>query len=191
MSIHELLGARWSPRAFDPAPVEASTLMELFEAARWAPSCFNDQPWSFVVARRGEGDAWERLLGCLVEFNQSWAKTAPVLMLAVARRGFERNGKENRHAWYDTGQAMANLLVQATHAGLYVHQMAGFDADLARERFAIPDDHDAVAAAALGRLGDPGALPDDMEEKDPGERERKALESFVFDGHWATPLSGG
>lgn len=190
MSVHDLLKQRWSPRAFAPEAIEESTLVDLLEAARWAPSCYNDQPWSFIVARRGAGDAWERMLGCLVEFNQSWAQTAPVLMLAVARRGFARNGEPNRHAWYDTGQAMANLLVQATHAGLYVHQMAGFDAELARERFGIPDDHDAIAAAALGRLGDPSTLPEGMDEKDPHERERKPLAAFAFDGRWDAPLPG-
>ena len=187
--IHDLLTRRWSPRAFDVRDVDADKLQRLFEAARWAPSCFNDQPWFFIVGRRGQGTAYERLYECLVEFNQSWAVTAPVLLINVARAVFARNGNPNRHAWYDCGQAMGNLLIEATHLGLVVHQMAGFDPELAREKFAIPAGFDAVAAAALGYVGDERLLPDGVEEKNPEERERKPLADFVFGDHWMTPFS--
>ncbi len=190
LEIHDLLIRRWSPRAFAARDVEPEKLQRLFEAARWAPSCFNDQPWFFIVGQRGQGDAYERLLECLVEFNQSWAVTAPVLLVNVARAGFAYNGKPNRHAWYDVGQAMAQLLVEATHLGLVAHQMAGFDPDLARAKFDIPDGFDAVAAAALGYVGDPGDLPEGVEEKKPDERERKPVDEFVFGDGWNTPFLG-
>jgi nitroreductase len=186
--IHDLLQNRWSPRAFSRQDVEPAKLRRLFEAARWAPSCFNDQPWFFIIGCRGRGDASDRLFDCLIEFNQSWAVTAPVLLINVARTGFAYNGNPNRHAWYDTGQAMGNLLVEATHLGLVVHQMAGFDPELARAQFKIPDGYDAVAAAALGYVGDPSALPEGVDEKKRDERERKPLEEFVFSDSWNVPF---
>lgn len=189
LEIHDLLTDRWSPRAFAEQDVEPEKLRRLFEAARWAPSCFNDQPWFFIVGRRGQGDTYDRLFECLIEFNQLWAVTAPVLLINVARAGFAYNGKPNRHAWYDVGQAMGNLLVEATHLGLVVHQMAGFDPELARTKFDIPQTFDAVAAAALGYVGDPGVLPEGVEEKKPGERERRPLNEFVFGDRWDSPFS--
>src|SRR5881394_2967613 len=125
--IHELLRRRWSPRAFDPnKPVESEKLRACFEAARWAPSSFNEQPWSFIVATRDKPQEYAKLLACLVEKNQSWARSAPVLMIGATSLLWARNGKPNRHAFYDLGQAVAHLTVQATAQGLYLHQMAGF-----------------------------------------------------------------
>jgi nitroreductase len=186
--IHDSISTRWSPRAFSNRAIETGKLRLLFEAARWAPSCYNDQPWYFIVARRGEGDAYERLFDCLVPFNQSWAATAPVLMLSIAREAFAQNDKPNRHAWYDVGQAMGNLLLEATHLGLMVHQMAGFDPDRARLNFSIPDGFSAIAAAALGYVGDPSLLPDGVEEKNPEARERRPIEDFVFTESWNQAL---
>jgi nitroreductase len=189
-AIDPLLAERWSPRAFSDRPVAPDLLLRLFEAARWAPSCYNDQPWYFLLARRGhDDDAYQRLLSCLVPFNQAWAATAPVLMLSIARVTFFRNGKPNIHAWYDVGQAVGNLLCQATALGLYVHQMAGFDATQARALFAVPAGYDPIAVAALGYRGDPAALPPEVEEKSPALRERKPLGEFVFDGGWNVPLA--
>ena len=191
-AIHELLSRRWSPRAFASRAVEADKLALLFEAARWAPSCYNDQPWYFLVARREqETESYQRLLDCLVPFNQAWAATAPVLLLSIARLQFVQNGKPNRHAAYDVGQAVGNLLCQAVHLGLYVHQMAGFDAEQARTAFALPQAFDPIAVAALGYLGDPSVLPPTIEEKAPDQRERKPLSEFVFAGAWQRPLSPG
>lgn len=182
--VHELIRRRWSPRAFADRPVEAETLRLLLEAAQWAPSSYNEQPWAFLVATREDPQEFERLLGCLVPFNQGWAKNAPVLMLSVARLAFERNGKPNRHAYHDVGQAAAQLTFQATALGLFVHQMAGIDAEVARETYCIPEGWDPVAAIALGYPGEPESLPDDLRSKETAERRRKPLEDFVFSGAW-------
>lgn len=188
VEIHNLLMHRWSPRAFSNRDIEKDKLLRLFEAARWAPSCFNEQPWFFIVGCRSQGKTYDDLLECLIEFNQSWAASAPVLILNLARRNFARNGKANAHAWYDVGQAMGNLLVEATYQGLMVHQMAGFDSELARVKFKIPEEFEPVAAAALGYLGDSDVLPDGVEEKARDERERKLLETFVFGTGWEKPF---
>lgn len=182
--IHELIRRRWSPRAFSAQMVEPEKMRSLLEAARWAASCFNEQPWSFIVATKEKSDAFERLLGCLVKANVLWAQHAPVLMLSVARLNFERNGKPNRHAFHDVGLALGNLTVQATALGLSLHQMAGFDVAKAREQFNIPEGHEAVAAIALGYPGDEESLPDDLRERELGPRSRRTLESFVFSSEW-------
>lgn len=186
--IHELLLRRWSPRAFDPRPVEEEKLRQLFEAARWAASSFNDQPWRFIVTRRGE-PAHEKLVACLVPGNAAWAANAPVLALSVASLNFAYNGKPNRHAAHDVGQAVANLLVQATSLGLFAHQMAGFDAEKARESFAIPSDHEPVAAMTIGYPGDPASLPEKLRKGEGGTRTRKPLVELVFGGDWGQPAS--
>jgi len=191
--IHELLRERWSPRAFADRMVEPEKLRSLLEAARWAPSSFNEQPWSFIVATKQHPDEYERLLSCLVEGNVRWAQHAPVLMLSVARLAFERNQKPNRHAFHDVGLAVENLVIQATALGLAVHQMAGFHVDKARELFSIPDGHEPVAALVLGFPGDPAGLPEDLREREVAPRIRKPLESFVFSGQWgqSSPLVDG
>lgn len=185
--IHELLRERWSPRAFADRMVEPEKLRSLLEAARWAPSSFNEQPWSFIVATKEHPGEYERLLSCLVEGNVRWAQHAPVLMLSVAKLAFERNGKPNRHAFHDVGLAVENLVIQATVLGLAVHQMAGFHVDKARELFSIPDGHEPVAALVLGFPGDPAGLPEDLRERELAPRIRKPLESFVFTGQWGQP----
>jgi len=191
--IHELLRERWSPRAFADRMVEPEELRSLLEAARWAPSSFNEQPWSFIVATKQHPGEYERLLSCLVEGNVRWAQHAPVLMLSVAKLAFERNGKPNRHAFHDVGLAVENLVIQATALGLAVHQMAGFHVDKARELFSIPDGHEPVAALVLGFPGDPAGLPEDLREREVAPRIRKPLESFVFSGQWgqSSPLVDG
>src|SRR5712692_3822648 len=131
--VHELIRRRWSPRAFAGREVEPEKLLSLFEAARWAASCFNEQPWGFVYALRTERARFDALLGCLVPENQAWAKNAPVLMFSMAKLNFAQTGKPNRHAYHDVGMAVGNLLLEATHLGLVVHQMAGFDIGKARE----------------------------------------------------------
>lgn len=183
-AILEVLSQRWSPRAFSARPIEAEKLQALFEAARWAPSCYNDQPWSFVVTRQGMDAQHEALLGSLMPANQAWAATAPVLVLNCVRKNFSHNGKPNRWAHYDLGLAVGNLLGEATHQGLFVHQMAGFDADIAHRALALPDDFDAVAVMALGYLGDPARLPAGVEEKSAALRERKAVADFLHQGRW-------
>jgi len=131
-SIHELIASRWSPYTFDPRPVEPDKLLSCLEAARWAASSYNEQPWSFIVARREDEAQFDQMLGCLVEANRAWAKNAGVLILTVVSRFFTRNGKPNRVAEHDIGLAAGNLTVQATALGLHVHQMAGIDTSSAR-----------------------------------------------------------
>ncbi|MGE0482723.1 MAG: nitroreductase family protein [Gammaproteobacteria bacterium] len=184
--IETLVRNRFSPKAFAPREVDDDILRALFEAARWAPSCYNDQPWHFVVTRRGE-TIHAALLECLATGNQAWAGTAPLLLVGVAREHFAHNGTANRHAWYDLGQAVASLLLVATSHGLHVHQMAGFDAERTATLCALPTGHAAVVVAALGYLGDPARLPPGTVEKDPSTRERKALADFVFAADWGTP----
>ena len=185
--IHDLLSRRWSPRAFAERMVEREKLGSVLEAARWAPSCYNEQPWFFIVATKENPEEYNRLLGCLVEFNQQWAGKAPVLMLSVAKLQFERNQKPNRHATHDVGLATENLVIQATALGLVAHQMAGFDADKAREEFQIPENCEPMAAIALGYPGDPKTLPLELSEKELAPRARKPLASFVFAGRWGAP----
>lgn len=156
--VHELIRRRWSPRAFADRSVASDVLRQVLAAARWAPSAYNEQPWHFIVARREDPDAFAQLLSCLKEGNRRWAQQAPILMLVLAHRNFSHNGAPNPHAWYDTGQAVAYLTLQATALGLYVHQMAGILPDEARRRYAVPEDYDVVVALALGYLGEPACL---------------------------------
>lgn len=182
--IDDLLARRWSPRAFADRPVERDKLLSLLEAARWAPSSNNEQPWHFIVATKDEAQEFDRLLACLVEKNQSWAKGAPVLMMSVASTVFSRNSKPNRHALHDVGMAIADLTVQATGLGIYVHQMAGFSVDKARAVYSIPDAFEPVAAIALGYLGDPTTLPEDLQQREHVLSSRKPIDEFVFSGAW-------
>jgi len=187
--IHDLIRHRWSPRAFDPRPVEPEKLRSLFEAARWAASSYNAQPWYFLVGTKDDPENYNRVLHTFVEFNQSWAKQAPVLALSVAKLTFD-DGKPNRHAFHDVGQSAANLTTQAEELGLSVHQMAGIDPEKARKVFHIPADYEAVAGIALGYAGDPASLPDELRKRELAPRQRKPLDSFVFTGQWgkSSPL---
>jgi nitroreductase len=191
--IHALLRTRWSPRAFSNGDVDHGTLRSLLEAARWAPSSFNAQPWSFIVATRDDTAAFERMLGVLMPQNVQWAKNAPVLILAVARKSLDASGRPNRYALYDVGQAVAHLTVEATARGLFAHQMGGFDAEKAREVFALPADYDAVALIALGYLGEADSLPESLQKSERAPRNRKPLAEFVFAGRWGevAPLARG
>ena len=182
--IHDLLRQRWSPLAFSNRLVEPEKLCSVLEAARWAASSYNEQPWSFIIATRDNEAEFERLLSCLAEGNQEWARNAPVLMLSVAKLHFERNGVENRHAFHDVGAAAATLAIQAAALGLFIHQMAGFDVGKARELFSIPAGYEPVAAIALGYIGDPQTLSEKLYQREVAPRNRKGLEKFVFSGSW-------
>ncbi len=187
--VHELIGSRWSPRAFSDRPIETDKLLGLFEAARWAPSCQNEQPWAFLVAKREDSKSYEALLGVLVDSNRAWASKAPVLILTLAHTQFAKDGRPNRHAFYDLGQAAANLSLQATAEGLKVHQMAGFNVQAARELFAIPEGWEPASVIALGYEGDANSLPEKMRERETSQRQRKPLESFVFSIAWGQPAA--
>ncbi len=181
--VHHLIHNRWSPVVFSDAPVEEEKLLSLFEAARWAPSCYNEQPWTFVIGVKGE-EGHEKILSCLVEKNQEWAKDAPVLGLSVAREYFERNDKPNREYMHDVGLAMGQLCIQAVDLELSVHQMAGFRKDQAQEVLGIPDRHQPCAAFAIGYMANPKDGPDPLRERDETIGTRKPLKDFLFRNSW-------
>jgi nitroreductase len=185
--IHEPLAERWSPYAFDDRPVPAAEWRALFEAARWAPSSFNEQPWRYLVATKDDPEPFQRLLSCLVEGNQIWAQAAPVLALGVVSLRFARNGQDNRAAVHDLGLAAGNLLVEATVRGLFVHHMIGILPDKAREIYGIPEGFEAWTGLAIGYRGDPARLPARLRERDLTPRQRKPLREFVFSGRWEHP----
>ncbi len=181
--IHELLADRWSPRAFADRPVDAADLARLFEAARWAASCYNAQPWHFVFAHREQTEAFEKLSSCVMDGNR-WATEAAVLILTVVRTRFSHNDKPNRHAGHDLGLAVGNLSVQAQALGLSLHQMAGFHADRAREQFAIDEPYEPMTMIALGYRGDADQLDGALREREAAPRERRPQSEFVFEGEW-------
>lgn len=182
--IHELIARRWSPYAFADRPVSDDDLRSLFEAARWAASSYNEQPWTYILATKGEPDEFDRLLSCLVEGNQGWAADAPVLALGCTSLRFFRNGKPNAAAVHDLGLASATLTLEATARGLVVHQMIGILPDKARELYLIPEGVQPVTGLAIGYAADPSKLSEKYRERDLAPRSRKPLNEFVFDGEW-------
>lgn len=161
-------------------------LEKLFDAARWAASSYNEQPWRFLVGQKGD-ETYETILDSLIEFNQGWGKGAPVLMLSVGRKMFARNGSPNHYALHDTGAATANLALEATALGLHTHSMAGFDGEKLRKALAIPTDYDMGAVTAIGYLGDVDPLPDALRAMETSPRERKPLAEFTF-ASWKQPF---
>lgn len=182
--LTELIRDRWSPLAFDSRPVEPEKLGSLLEAARWAASSYNEQPWAFCVATQDDAEAFATLQDCIAEGNQPWTAKAPVLLLSVAKKQFERNGKPNRHAEHDVGLANGNITLQAMSLGLYCHMMAGFESQKARVKLGIPEGWEPLTMMAIGYMGDPNALPDDYRDRDLADRSRKPLADFVFTGKW-------
>ncbi|MEM7576914.1 MAG: nitroreductase family protein [Planctomycetota bacterium] len=179
--ILDCLAQRWSPRAFTDQPVERDQLRQLFEAARWAASAFNEQPWRFIVATNDQAEHYDRVLSCLVEANQAWAKAAPVLVITAVSEVFKKNGKDNRCAEHDLGLAMGNLSAQATALDLVVHQMAGIDQERAQNVLQIPGGYHAFSAVAIGHPGAPEDLPEGwMRESEIAPRDRAAFDDFVF-----------
>lgn len=179
--LQPLIQQRWSPRAFTSQPVDPAVLERLFEAARWAPSCYNDQPWRFIVAHASDKEAFEGILSTLVPFNQAWAKNAAVLGIAVASETFG-NGKPSNFGRYDTGQAMAQLVIQAEYEGLKVHQMGGFEAEACHKVLGIPAGFVPAAAFAIGYEGDPNTLEPQKKQQDEALSERKPLAEILFHG---------
>lgn len=177
--IHELLRRRWSPRAFSPRSVEPEILRSLFEAARWAPSSGNQQPWRYLIARKDESAEFDRMLHCLTDGNIAWCKDVPVLMFSVANLRWD-NGEPNRHAFHDVGQAAAQLTVEAVSRGLFVHQMGGILVDKIRETYALPEGFEAVAGFALGYPGEPDRLSAKLRDRELAPRKRNPIDSFVF-----------
>lgn len=185
--IHELIAKRWSPYAFDSRPVPKEDLLSLFEAARWAASSYNEQPWHYIVATKEEPEEFAQLLSCLVEGNQVWAKAAPVLAISVTSLHFTLNGKPNKAAIHDLGLAACSLTFEAMGRGLMVHQMIGILPERARELYGIPEGYEAVTGLAIGYVGDPQQLPEKLRPRDLTPRTRKPLKEFVFSRKWGNP----
>jgi nitroreductase len=188
--IHPLMAGRYSPRAYADAPVTAGQLATILEAGRWAASCFNEQPWNFVVARReAEPENFARLLGLLGAGNQVWAKGAGALVITVARKFFTANNSPNAVAYYDLGQAAAMMVLQAHALGLACRQMRGFDVERARVELAVPEQHDPVSAIAIGVPGPASLLPPEVAAKEGLPRVRKPIGDFAHAGIWGAPTA--
>lgn len=181
--ILPLLADRYSPYAFEPRPVEPAKLLSCLEAARWAASSYNEQPWRFILATRNDKPAWDAMIGCLLEANRPWATHAGALILTVARRAFSLNEKPNRVAEHDIGLAAGNLSIQAQSLGLSVHQMAGIDMTACRVTYRIPEGFDPVTAIALGYAALPESIADEkLRQRETAPRARKPLHEWVFAG---------
>jgi nitroreductase len=188
--IERLIHARRSEVGFDAQTVDHDTLVRLLDAARWAPSSRNEQPWHFVIATREEPESFARLLSTLSPANAVWAARAGVLMLSVARTTFQTHGSVNRHALHDVGQAVATMSLMAGALGIAVHQMGGFDAARARELFGIPTEFEPVAAIAIGYPADATSLDDALRERASRPHTRRDIGSFVHGASWNLPPAG-
>jgi nitroreductase len=179
--IESLFVRRWSPRAMSGDSLETEEIMRLFEAARWAPSTYNEQEWRFLYARRRDGGHWDRFFRLLADGNQAWCGQAALLGCVLSHEVFEKNGKPNPVHVFDSGLAYMSLALQGSEMGLVVHGMQGFDADSARDVLAVPDDYSVNAMFAVGRPGDPDALPESHRklEKPSG---RKPVEQIACEG---------
>ena len=177
--LHEVIRARWSPKYFSARPVEPEKLRAIFEAARWAASCFNEQPWRFIVATKADPDGFARVLSLLAEKNQEWAKTAWAIGFSAGKKTFSHNSAPDRFGLHDTGAATANLAIEATALGVRTHFMGGFDAQRARTEFHVPDDFEIGAGFAIGYIDEAGTVP--------AARTRKELAEIVFGPDWGTP----
>mgnify|MGYP001815251928 FL=1 len=188
--VLDAIANRWSPYRFEAKEVEDEKLLCLLEAARWAASSFNDQPWSWIIARRQDHDDFQRMLGCLMEANRAWASQAGALIVTVIRNSFEYNGKPNRVALHDVGQAAAHLALQAASIGLQVHQMAGVNLSAIRQEYAVPEGYSPQTAIAIGYpdtsepVTDPGR---ELQKREEGSRRRKPLRDQVFARSWGSP----
>lgn len=186
--IHNTLAVRWSPYAFSARPVPDAILASVFEAARWAPSSYNEQPWRYIVGVKGNGDTHARIVECLIEGNRAWAQNAPVLALGVIVRTFAGSGERNKAAEHDLGLASANLVVEATTRRLHVHQMIGLDPDKARETFHVPPEAEVFTALAIGYRETSAHMNEALVQRDTKPRARRALDEIVFTDNFGTPL---
>jgi len=185
--VHELIRDRWSPRAFSEKEVAPEDLEIILDAAHWAASSFNEQPWRFIVATKKDPTAYQKLLSVLVPFNQDWAKPGPVVILIAAKKTFTHNQNPNRYALHDAGAALTTLFLQATALGMHAHGMAGLDYDKARTELQIPEDFEIAACTALGYLGSPDQLPEGLQKQETATRQRRPLSEVAFTTSWQTP----
>ncbi len=186
-SVLDSIDRRYSPYRFEDRIVEDELIVRCLEAARWASSSFNDQPWSWIVAKRQDGEAFKTMVDCLMESNQGWASRASVLMISVTRSTFRYNGQPNRVALHDLGQAVAHMALQATELGLQIHQMAGVNLGVARQKYAIPEGHQPETAIAIGypdRSEPTDEAGQKLADREAGSRKRLTLAEQVFAGQW-------
>ena len=182
--IHELIQNRWSPRAFNGANLSKETLTKLFEAARWASSRFNSQPWRFIVATNDNAEEFAKMHGCLMGGNQPWTKDASALVAVIASLKGKPDSDPNPAFMYDVGLAVGQMVIEAMANGVYVHQMAGIERDKIKAEYNVPDGHAIVCCLAIGEMGDADALPEPYDTREKAPRERKPLGEFVFSGDW-------
>ena len=187
-NIHPLLNKRWSPRAFMDKPVEEASLQRIFEAARWAPSSYNEQPWRFIVGLKGD-TTWDLIFESLAEFNQNWAKMAPVLILNIGKTHSGKTNKPNKVFQYDVGQSVAHITFQVMKEGLFMHQMGGFDPSKATKLLNIPNEYQPLTVMAIGHIGKPETLPEDLKVSEIAERDRKPLDEIFFEERFGNPSS--
>jgi len=183
MSIRNLIHKRFSPRAFADKMVSSEQMEILFEAAQWAPSARNEQPWRFFYTTKDTVEQYNAYFSILNEWNQKWAQSAPVIIIAVAKMNYSHNNSPNSFAIYDLGQAVAYLSLQATEMGLYMHQMGGFYPDKAKMVLELPEGYNAITAIVLGYKGDLERIPAEYQKMEDVKRERLPLNSLVFQGN--------
>jgi nitroreductase len=185
--ILEIIEERWSPYAFSSIPVEEYKLKAMMEAAGYAPSCNNEQPWIFVFTTRDNKEVFDEYLGFMNDSNRLWAKNAYSIIISMARTKFSHNGKPNRFAFHDTGMAVANMLLQAYTMDVYVHQMGGYSVEKVKNYFKLTDDIEPIAMMVVGYLGDGDSLPPELYKRDEKRRPRKYLNEFVFKNALSDP----
>ncbi|MFC2080278.1 nitroreductase family protein [Bacteroidota bacterium] len=179
MEINNLISERWSPVAFSDKQIDIQVINALFEAARWAPSGFNGQPWRFIWGTKGD-QTYEQLFELISESNKKWAVTAPILILSMAETIPAGRTNINKYAFFETGMAVSNLLLQATYAGLYAHQMGGYDSLKAKDILNLPESIEPATMIAVGYKGNPEDLPEEIGIRETKLRSRKELDTFVF-----------
>ena len=186
--VHDLIARRWSPRAFSAKAIPANVLHSILTAGSWAASSYNEQPWYYIVVSKADSaDEFQKMVDCLVEQNQEWAKGAPILMISVMKTTFSREGNPpNRVAMHDVGAASTTMALQAVAHGVFVHQMAGIFPEKIRSTYKIPQGYEPVAALAFGYPGESEALSEDFRHAEKAPRVRKELKEYVYSGLWGT-----
>ncbi len=189
--VHPLIEARWSPMAFEEQQISEQQIRSIFEAARWSHSTRNEQPWRFIVANRlSHPKVFKSILSALDETNQAWAVRSSVLAISFAKKNFDEDDSENRHAWYDVGLATAQLTMQASQYGISIHQMTDFDTEKVCSDFKVPENYEPVVSMAFGFVGNPKTLTAELEKKERAPRVRIPQPKFVFGKRWGSPFVG-
>lgn len=184
--IHEFIRERWSPRSYKKEKIENNDLLSMFEAARWAPSSINEQPWSFIAATQEEKESFSKMVYCLGGNNPRWAINASALVIILANNNFEKTGAPNRHSFFDAGLATSQFIFEATSRGYHSHIMGGFDIQKTTSEFSIPDSHSVIAFLSVGKIDSPDSLPEDLKARELTDRVRKPLDQILFSEKFGT-----